>query len=191
MGHVEDFKEKVRAQLRDGLAAFGLEVPLDTGDAFELLGRWAGYDATRRHLDFCVHQRGMERPEKDASGRYAWGEEDLLRFALQLEEMRYWAPGAFRDKKTVFELEAEADLLAVTSARWEELLAMGACELIDLLVEADPREEPDIDAALNSKIPRDLSFEAPFWRRLSALTKTDDLQVRRALADLLKEDLIR
>jgi len=82
--------------------------PVHTGAAMNL-ARSLGYDASRSYLDYFIRHGRMQLPPKN--GRFlAWGIENVIDFAMQLERMRYWRIGHHDRKKTAWELESERRL---------------------------------------------------------------------------------
>ena len=98
--------------------------PLDTEGAFRMLAG-LGYQANRKHYDYCIRHGHMEAPAKEGN-RLLWNVDDVIDFGMQLERMRYWLPGRHDEKKTVFELQAEAE---ATGKRWA--LDAQARQLVD------------------------------------------------------------
>ncbi len=118
---------------------FKFTFPLDTEHAFRMLGG-LGYTATRKHLDYFIRHGLMKLPGKDG-GRLAWGVENVIDFGMQLERMRYWLPGRHNEKKTVWELQAEAEitLLAAKVASDAEVQALDAEGLVERIAESKDR----------------------------------------------------
>jgi len=104
----------VEAIRRRSGGRYGYTFPLDTERAFRML-TGLGYDANRKHYDYCIRHGHMEAPAK-AGNRLLWSVENIIDFAMQLERMRYWLPGRHDEKKTVWELQAEVE---ATGKRWD------------------------------------------------------------------------
>ena len=98
--------------------------PLSTERAFRMLAG-LGYDADRKHYDYCIRHGHMEAPTKEGN-RLLWNVDDVINFAMQLERMRYWLPGRHDEKKTVWELQAEVE---ATGKQWA--LDAQARQLVD------------------------------------------------------------
>ena len=101
--------------------------------AFRMLAG-LGYDANRKHYDYCIRHGLMDTPAKECN-RLLWKVESIIDFAMQLERMRYWLPGRHDEKKTAWELQAEVE---ATGKRWD--LDTKARRMVDGL---------DADAAMN------------------------------------------
>jgi len=192
MNYVEEYREHLREQLAGGIEALGLEWPLKTAEAFRILWEWLGYDTGargRKYLDYCIQIRHMEPPEK-VGARLAWTAENVLDFAMILEDLRYWRPGFHDAKKTCFELQADAERMQVEPETWRDLRSLSAFEIMERMVATgDEVEFEQLAAALEVHIPTSVPPDSPIWSRLAALSKAEDFAVRKALAESIADEI--
>ena len=113
--------------------------PLDTEGAFRMLAG-LGYQANRKHYDYCIRHGHMEAPAKEGN-RLLWNVDDVIDFGMQLERMRYWLPGRHDEKKTIWERQAEVE---ATGKRWDlddkarqMVEGLDADAVMDLLAETE------------------------------------------------------
>ncbi len=123
---------------------FIFRFPLETENAFLMLNG-LGYRASRKEFDYCVRHEHIE-PPKSEERRLLWSRENVIDFAMQLERMRYWQYGRHDEKKTVWELQHEAEIVAIPydDELQARIDASTVDELIDLIVNTDGKHAREV-----------------------------------------------
>jgi hypothetical protein len=173
---------------------FVFRFPLDTEDAFLMLNG-LGYRASRKEFDYCVRHGHIE-PPKSEGRRLRWSKANLIDFAMQLERMRYWLPGRHNDKKTVWELQHEAEVARIPydGDLQGRIDASAPEELLDLIVEADGKHAREIRAHISGYFhikqwESGRPLDATTWELLRQLIEDDSKPGREAVATTLRRRL--
>jgi len=165
--------------------------PLSTEGAFRMLAG-LGYEASRKHYDYCIRHGHMEAPAKEGK-RLLWNVENIIDFAMQLERMRYWLPGRHDEKKTAWERQAEVE---ATGKRWDlddkarqMVEGLDADAVTDLLAET---EDDTLRAAMSDYLAIRLyqqgqAMDAVTEVLLEQLIEESDSAQRKALAKAMKK----
>jgi len=136
--HAEDFRAKLSLEVEsleresEARSAQLLTWPVTTSHASMILER-LGYDGSHANRDYCTRHAkriGFKAP-KARRGDLSWTRENLIDFAMQLERMRAWLPGRHDERKTCFELDADAAVFAEFTPAWETLASLPASKLLD------------------------------------------------------------
>lgn len=149
-----------------------------------------GYHATRKNLDYFIRHGHMELPAKEG-GRLAWGIENVIDYAMQLEKMRYWLPGSHNSKKTVWELQAESDntLLGVKVANDAEFQALDADGILDRIAAT---KDAKVRGAMSAYYPirlyqRGIRMDEVAEALLNQLIDEDEAAQRKALVKAIQK----
>lgn len=166
---------------------FVFRFPLDTDDAFLMLNG-LGYRATRKEFDYCVRHDHI-KPPKSEGRRLQWTKENLIDFAMQLERMRYWLAGRHDEKKTVWELQHEAEVASIPYDRelQSRIDASTPKELLDLMVETDGKHAREVRAHISGYFhikqwERGRPLDATAWELLRQLIDETSKKGRDAVA---------
>lgn len=177
---------------------FGKRVvyPVETEDCFYLMES-LGYRAERKSFDYCIRHGHMDSPAKEGR-RLLWDREDVVAYAMQLERMRYWLPGRYEEKKTVWELhdESQQRAPAYDAELQARIDALDADGLLDLMVEGDGPNAHNVRAHIAGYFAirmweRDQQLDAVGEELLRQVAEEDDSDARKAAAVTLRRRLAR